>query len=322
MALKDQIFGQQNTGVQDGGNYKGKTSIEILNNNSTITIGDPSNPAFRNTFTKGQYGIYVFNAFAAIKQNTFANILNTAVSGDASSASRAVGVTDKNIFNTCQTGIFLVNGMNSTIQGNTFNSGTQFGIFWKNNYNRQLTIGGTSASQINTFNNNNWAGIMTSDNAGSSTAITISNNLFNGPWYADGIWVVESSFSSSVTYNLLSINGNVLNSIGNGITLSNIHGYYTSVVPNATATTPVSDVVSNTVNFNTTTCGCSIGHTRRGIKINNSTGIRAMNNNVASDDSYNWQNSGIHFTGCQYSTIVANTCRAGVGIQVTYRSLA
>ncbi|MBI3501945.1 MAG: SBBP repeat-containing protein [Bacteroidetes bacterium] len=308
LPLKDQFFGQQLTGVQDNGAYKGKTSIEILNTTSTVIIGDPSSSAFKNAFNRGQYGIKISNSYAAIQQNNFNTILNTAIEGDGSGGNKSINVTDKNIFNSVTQGIYLHNGVNSTIQGNTFNNGIHFGIFWQSNNNRQLIIGGNSSGQKNIFNNNNWAAIMAQTNGGAQ--IKIIGNDFNGAPYADGIVVQEWALSSSKTFQLLDISNNIINNIGNGIKLNNIRGdnnSYSLILSSSSS----SNIKNNTINFVTT-----FSSSTRGIQATNSPGLRINENNIASDNPYGWMNSGINATDCEYSLVHDNTVQAGKGIHL------
>ena len=320
--LKDQIFGQQTTGVLDGNYYFGKTSIEIVNANSTITIGDPVNTSFRNTFSRGQFGINITNSNVDVKQNTFDHVLNTAVWGDGTNQNRTVniiGITQAtplsdNQFTLVTTGIDFKNGINSTIQGNTFNSGIKFGISWHDNSNKQLQIGGFAAVLKNTFYNNNWAAIMTNANAGAQTQIRIVGNSINGPWYAGGIVVQEWALSSSPSYQVLDINNNTIgtatNRIGDGIIVNKVRGSNNSP---SLVYSSVGNISYNTINFTV----ANIIKNRRGIKCTDSPGLRVNGNTISSDNSWDWQNSGIHFENSNYSLLHENTIQAGKGIQVT-----
>jgi len=326
VALKDQSYGVFDPLL---GAKTGNKNIEIINSNAStpVTIGDPSSPVNQNNFTRGQYGIYITNSNVNAKNNSFFQTQNNAIYGNGALSFRNVNITDKNIFSfVAQSGILLENGINSTIQGNTFNSGIQFGIFWKYNRDCKLLIGDPGVANPpanlalwNTFNNNNWAAIMCSDNASTQnpantnpvnkSEIRIMGNTLNGAPYAGGIVVQQNTLGSQITYHHFEINVNNMTNIGQGIILKNIRGFGQGLPssPNFFR----SAVVNCGINFST-----QYNVSNRGIKAENCPSMNFSTNDVRSNNYYDWRNTAINVINSPNSLIYANTCQAGKGVQV------
>lgn len=308
IALKD-----QNKGVLDLGSKKGITSISVINcTGSAVVIGDATfNVLNNNTFRRGQYGVHMFGSNVNVFQNTFQNTQTSSVYGDANNIARTTTLT-KNTFTTVKNAVTLERKYNATLTTNTFTSGSQHGVIWRNNANCYFHAGditNTNSALGNTFNNNNWTSFYLYDNAGVTTNINLCRNVFNGPSYATGISVSENALTPGVTYYSFDIINNTFTGIETGMNILNIRGY--ALTPNVNVPVNTTSAIRN----NTVGISNAVNPAATGILVNNSPGLSILENSVTSNNSYDWQNNGIKIENSPNTLVYKNTLQAGIGLR-------
>lgn len=266
-----------------------------------------------NYFESGQYGVRSNQTDIVIQNNDFVDVDLTAVSADAAFAGTRETDVISNTFTHNRTDTWVVFGCNQTAYKNTFTNTREFSMRWHYNYGNTFNAGhATNAALANTFQGYGWAAIAISDCDHTSTQIDIHRNVFkNAPW-AGSVIISEATLTSAAkTYDHYAINNNSFSNVMAAVKILNVKGNAATSWDGDLTSTPKFDIQNNTISFST-----AYDVTTKAIHVENSWNNRAFNNTVTSDNSADWQNSGIFFVNAPGSLIKRNVVQAGIGINL------
>lgn len=291
------------TGIE--ANTTGSSTNKLLIGSATAGNG--------NYFESGQYGVRSYQTDIVIQNNEFVEADLTAVSADAAFAGARETDVISNTFTHNRTDTWVVFGCNQKTYKNTFTNTREFSMRWHYNYgNTFITGDATSGAFANTFQGYGWAGIVISDCDHTSTQIDIHRNVFkNAPW-AGSVLISEATLTSAAkTYDHYAINNNSFSNVMAAVKILNVKGNAATSWDGDLTTTPKFDIQNNTISFST-----AYDVSTKAIHVENSWMNRAFNNTVTSDNSADWQNSGIFFVNAPGSLIKRNVVQAGIGINL------
>lgn len=291
------------TGIE--ANTTGSSTNKLLIGSATASNG--------NYFESGQYGVRSYRTDIVIQNNEFVDADLTAVSADAAFAGARETDVISNTFTHNRTDTWVVFGCNQTTYKNTFTNTREFSMRWHYNYGNTFKAGdAASGAFANTFQGYGWAAIAISECSDSSTKIDIHRNVFqNAPW-AGGVLISEATLTSAAkTYDHYAINNNSFSNVMAAVKILNVKGNAVTSWDGDLTATPKFDIQNNTISFST-----AYDAATRAIHVENSWMNRAFNNTVTSDNSADWQNSGILFVNAPGSLIKRNVVQAGIGINL------
>lgn len=212
-----------------------------------------------------------------------------------------------------------------TVQRSSFANATQHAIEWNDNYDCHLLIGDPANAQNgNSFINNAWTAVTawgnhtsqtnpttlsTNDNGQHAyTDIVIANNQITAPAYGAGILIGEWTLGQYVSYHSLDISSNTIFNTIKGISLFNVKGWG-GVFNTQLTTLPVQQVKSNMIY--TTTLQTTDPYA---LRVGNAPGFLYYQNGVSSNNTGNYQNSGLRYENAEFSDIYGNIISAGTCI--------